>query len=174
MMAHPMRIEAIGEMDAQLFSIESQQAALAERKSQLVAAYKETSELRHILQAVASNWDRSIEVASSVNQERLQNLKYFQRKTQEYSVTLQGLKDTLSKNGAHSSIYHSTLKQLADHLQALEAQNNEKQAQLEGFQFIPPDITLAKAKIEEAAIQLLQLEEQIAGRVKALQLHEDV
>lgn len=147
---------------------------MSKRKAQIVAAYKETSELRQVLQRVAGNWDASLEANSKENHDRLQNLKYLDTKAKEYNATLQGLKDTLKKQGAHAGIYHGTLQTISEKLKTLESQNSEKQAQLEGFKQLPPDATLAKVKIDEAAAYLLQLEDAISRQVNQLQLHSDV
>lgn len=162
------------ELDAELFSVDMAETTLNKRKNQLSTSYRETAELRQILQRVASSWDGSLESGAKENQERLQNLKYLDTKAKEYSATLQSLKDALKKQGAHAGIYHSTLQQISDQLKVLESQNNDKQAQLEGFKQLPPDATLAKVKIEEAAAYLLQLEDSISRQVNQLQIHSDV
>lgn len=154
--------------------MDSAETALNKRKAQLSAAYKETAELRQVLQRVAGNWDSSLEVGAKESQDRLQNLKYLDTKAKEYNSTLHNLKETLKKQGAHSGIYHSTLQQISDQLKTIESQNNEKQAQLEGFKQLPPDAILAKVKIEEAAAYLLQLEDSISRQVNQLQIHSDV
>ena len=166
--------ESITLLDSELFLTNSAEAALSKRKNQLSAAYKETAELRQVLQRVASTWDASLEAGNKENQERLHNLKYLDTKAKEYNTTLQHLKDALKKQGAHSGIYHSTLQQISEQLKTLESANGEKQAQLEGFKQLPPDATLAKVKIEEAAAYLLQLEDSISRQVNQLQLHSDV
>lgn len=126
--------------------------------------------MRQLLQRLASNWDQELAGAAANNQERIQNIKYLETKTKEYSSTLQTLKDTLKRNGAQSSIYHGTLQQLHDSLAELETQNAEKQAQLDGFKQLPPDPSLAKLKIEEAAAYLLSLENKISQSVNSIQL----
>ena len=166
--------EALGELDTGLFSIETKNKELSERKNQLTASYKETSELRQLLQKIAVNWDQSIAEGATSFQEQRQTLKYLESKSKEYSSTLEALKSTMKQNGANASIYHGNLQQLHEQLERAEAQNNEKQAQLEGFKQLPADATLAKLKIEEAAAYLLQLEDQISKMVTQLQIHTDI
>jgi DNA repair exonuclease SbcCD ATPase subunit len=167
-------MEALGELDTGLFSIETKNKELSERKNQLTASYKETSELRQLLQKIAVNWDQSIAEGATSFQEQRQTLKYLESKSKEYSSTLEALKSTMKQNGANASIYHGNLQQLHEQLERAEAQNNEKQAQLEGFKQLPADATLAKLKIEEAAAYLLQLEDQISKMVTQLQIHTDI
>ena len=166
--------EALGDLDLQLFSLETNALTLAERKVQLTAAYKETSELRQFLQRLASVWKQQLQAGSVDHEERLNSLKYLDNKAREYSANLLGLKDTLKKTGAQPSLYHATLQQLHDQLEQIEADNNDKRTQLEGFKQVPPDASLATLKIEEASAYLVQLEEQIARQVNQLRLHSDV
>lgn len=161
-------------MDSKLFSMETKHKELTDRKNQLTVAYKETLELRQVLQKIAGNWDSSIAENSKTTQEKVQTLKYLESKSKEYSSTLQTLKDTMKQQGASPSIYHGSLQQLHEQLEKLESQNNEKQAQLDGFNKLPADATLAKLKIEEAAAHLLQLEDQISKQVTQLQIHTDI
>jgi hypothetical protein len=137
--------------------------------------YKETSEMRQLLQRIAEEWDRQLDgAAPTSNQERVQNLKYLEMKAKEYSSSLDTLKDTLKRNGAQPSLYHGTLQQLHDQLQELDSKNSDKQSHLDGFKQLPPDASLAKLKIEEAAAYLLKLEEQISLSVSRMQIHSDL
>eukprot|EP01113_Clastostelium_recurvatum_P043657 TRINITY_DN7259_c0_g1_i3.p1 TRINITY_DN7259_c0_g1~~TRINITY_DN7259_c0_g1_i3.p1 ORF type:complete len:327 (+),score=82.76 TRINITY_DN7259_c0_g1_i3:22-981(+) len=148
------------------------------RKSQ--DALKQLDKARHSL----SNITRTPVTAAST---RMAEAQYYQSKADEYQVTLEELQDVLSATGLYNeaetqvkspdmdpmddtfdpdplpALSHTRLTQLADKLVALQAQTAPHMQTLQSYRDLPPDLSLARVRIEEAKLELARLDEALAA-----------
>ena len=101
------------------------------------------------------------ENVSSTTESKIANIHYFQSKSSEYQSQLVQLKHTLQQSGFSPDIFHQTLIKLAQQLQDIKKSTEPKFAELNNYNNLPPDTTLAAVKLEEAKHQLVLLEEQL-------------
>lgn len=83
---------------------------------------------------------------------------FLQKKTRDYRSTIRQLTKELSSVGLESSISHDTLVKKSDNLKELKTRLQTIRNKLDSYHALPPDLTLARVKVEEARHQLAEIE----------------
>lgn len=79
----------------------------------------------------------------------------------EERKSIRHLEEKLRSSGVNSELYHSTLIRRSEELKASRETLHSLRAKLDSYQSLPPDLALAKVKVEEARRELAAIEEKI-------------
>jgi len=120
------------------------------------------------LQKSAMLFEEQRQSQEKVLENRKRNLEYLESKSEEYKETLQKFEENLKLSGNLTGIEHSTLVKLGKELADLTKTLESKIATLHSYHQLPPDISLARIKLEEARNKFFQLEEQLDRNLNEL------
>ncbi|PFX34385.1 HAUS augmin-like complex subunit 1 [Stylophora pistillata] len=99
-----------------------------------------------------------------------QETDFVKLKCKEYEKSNRELEEYQSKTQLDSSIYHGSLVKKAEEVRLIKAKMKPLKDKLEGYHSLPPDISQAKVKVEEAKGQLETLEKQLSVSIDTLHL----
>eukprot|EP01104_Vermistella_antarctica_P008644 TRINITY_DN2175_c0_g2_i1.p1 TRINITY_DN2175_c0_g2~~TRINITY_DN2175_c0_g2_i1.p1 ORF type:complete len:285 (+),score=53.30 TRINITY_DN2175_c0_g2_i1:235-1089(+) len=100
----------------------------------------------------------------------LRNVSYMDSKGKEYGATLNQLKTSLASSGVSADIYHSALVVVYEELQALQRRTEPKLAALQAYHDLPPDLSLAKVRLEDARKELSDVHAELANTIGQFQI----
>lgn len=160
---------------------------IAEQNQALSAAVDANTEEKRLLsrlvvktkkaQADASDLQRSLDglqdqIALQTPQlkKNTQETDFVKLKCKEYEKSNRELEGYQSKAQLDSSIYHNSLVKKAEEVRLIEEKMKPMKRKLEGYHSLPPDISQAKVKVEEAKMQLEMLEKQLSVSIDTLHL----
>ncbi|XP_013389907.1 HAUS augmin-like complex subunit 1 isoform X2 [Lingula anatina] len=95
---------------------------------------------------------------------------FLQSKAREYKGHIQKYQTTLSQSGMEPHLYHQALGKKAEELQQLKAKLGPLRLKLDGYHRLPPNISMAKVKIEEVKRDLAVLEAELAKRIDSMHM----
>ncbi|KAL3865759.1 hypothetical protein ACJMK2_043116 [Sinanodonta woodiana] len=96
--------------------------------------------------------------------------KFFHDKSRDYRGQIQQLQNHLDKIRADPSLYHQTIVKQAEELHALKEEIAPLKAKLDAYHSLPPDISLAKVKLEEIRQQVAALDAEITKRIDLMHM----
>jgi len=105
-----------------------------------------------------------------VMQKRLKDIEVLSTKSDKYRLQISEYEAQNKNTGYMDNISHEALLQTAEKLAEMKAELKPIRLKLEGYHSLPPDVALAKVKIEEAKRQLEQLENQLQSDIDVLGL----
>lgn len=160
---------------------------IAEQNQALSAAVDANTEEKRLLsrlvvktkkaQADASDLQRSLDglqdqIALQTPQlkKNAQETDFVKLKCKEYEKSNRELEGYQSKAQLDSSIYHNSLVKKAEEVRLIEEKMKPMKRKLEGYHSLPPDISQAKVKVEEAKMQLEMLEKQLSVSIDTIHL----
>ncbi|XP_065911751.1 HAUS augmin-like complex subunit 1 [Dysidea avara] len=100
-----------------------------------------------------------------VKEEKLQYVEFLKQKSEQYQSQINKMKEELSRNGYQSSLSHSSLLSVSQEISELRKQLNPLKEKISSFQNLPPDMSLARVKLEEARRELALLEDKLTNNV---------
>ncbi|KAI8507759.1 HAUS augmin-like complex subunit 1 [Branchiostoma belcheri] len=103
-------------------------------------------------------------------EKKAQTAVFLQSKAAEYRNSLRQLRGQLEASGVDPTLYHHKLVNQAEELDKKREKIAELRAQLDSYHSLPPDISLARVKIEEAKRELAGLEEEINRKLEMMTL----
>lgn len=83
---------------------------------------------------------------------------FLQQKSRNYRSTMKQLTKELSSAGVDSSVRHDTLVKKSENLQELKKRLQSVRTKLDSYHALPPDLLLARVKVEEAKQELADIE----------------
>jgi HAUS augmin-like complex subunit 1 len=145
------------------------QATLTARESKMQReSERREEELRHAIitqatqkQALAEFSQQLSAEAGSVNHQK-KNAEFFAKKSSQYQKLITSLKSELQQAGYSETLSHAALQQTSMEIEELQAKLEPLRAQLSSYQGLPPDLDLAKVKVEAARRQLVRLEVELS------------
>ncbi|KAK7089847.1 HAUS augmin-like complex subunit 1 [Littorina saxatilis] len=103
-------------------------------------------------------------------EKRQKEVSFLQSKIQEYAKLLSKLKDSVSRTGVDSSVFHESLVKRAQDLLKLEDELGPLKKKLQAYNELPPDISQAKLKLVELRRHLEHLEDELSKKIGSLKL----
>jgi len=150
-------------------SLAEAEQLLADLRRETVQAESMRSELQHLCAARDSIIrERRVEAETKKKQ-----MAYFDTKRKEYEQDTKEIERLLSQSGFDPSISHESLHALWDEITATDESIQPIQRQLDAFQQLPPDLTLARVRVAEAREHLNRLEDEFTQRIRGMQDEED-
>lgn len=86
---------------------------------------------------------------------------FLQKKARGYRTSIKQLTKELSSADVDASIHHETLVKNAENLQELKKRLHSTRSKLDSYHTLPPDLSLAKVKVEEAKQELAMIEAEL-------------
>jgi len=99
-----------------------------------------------------------------------QETEFVKLKCKEYEKTNKELEGYQNKAQLDSTIFHGSLVKKAEEVRAIKEKIKPIKDKLEGYHSLPPDISQARVKVEEAKMQLEMLEQQLSISIDTLHL----
>eukprot|EP01094_Clydonella_sp_ATCC50884_P011271 TRINITY_DN2107_c0_g1_i1.p1 TRINITY_DN2107_c0_g1~~TRINITY_DN2107_c0_g1_i1.p1 ORF type:complete len:263 (-),score=83.35 TRINITY_DN2107_c0_g1_i1:1151-1903(-) len=96
------------------------------------------------------------------------NLPYFVSKSKEYLRQINDMKGELQQSGARPHLLHHQLVAIADEIGELDAAMAPGKATLAAYKDLPPDISLARVKLEQEKQRLARLEQQLQEQITSM------
>ncbi|XP_020625872.1 HAUS augmin-like complex subunit 1 [Orbicella faveolata] len=160
---------------------------IAEQSQALFAAIDANTEEKRLLsrllvrtkkaKTTASDLQRSLDglqdqVALQTPQlkKNSQETEFVKLKCKEYAKLNKELEAYQSQVQLDSSIYHGSLVKKAEEVRLIKEKMKPIKSKLEGYHSLPPDISQARVKVEEAKMQLELLEKQLSISIDTLHL----
>jgi len=103
-------------------------------------------------------------------EEKASNMEFLRKKIEDYRETIEQRKKELSTAGVDPSIFHRTLLAKAEELRAQQEKLHAVKVKLDAYKALPPDVSLARVKVEEAKRELARLEKEIMDHIDPLHL----
>eukprot|EP00002_Diphylleia_rotans_P039008 TRINITY_DN8952_c0_g1_i2.p1 TRINITY_DN8952_c0_g1~~TRINITY_DN8952_c0_g1_i2.p1 ORF type:complete len:278 (+),score=73.17 TRINITY_DN8952_c0_g1_i2:51-884(+) len=120
------------------------------------------STLRHFKeQSISREQDR-------VGKEK--DVQYLDVKSREYLDRITTLKEALQRSGFQSDLQHSSLMEQSKSIQKQSEALSNQRKQLDSYSALPPDILLARVKIEESRRKVQELDREIGDKIESLDL----
>ncbi|XP_031566759.1 HAUS augmin-like complex subunit 1 [Actinia tenebrosa] len=135
---------------------------LAKTKSSLVKA--------NTLQRALETLEEQHTLQKPILDKRSQETGFLQSKAKEYQRIVKELEEYQKSLGLESSIFHENLVKKAEDINLLKEKSKPLKNKLESYQNLPPDLSLAKVKVEEAKRELARLEQQLSSNIDMLHI----
>ncbi|XP_072167164.1 HAUS augmin-like complex subunit 1 [Diadema setosum] len=103
-------------------------------------------------------------------EEKTRQAGFYHSKTKEYRNQLEVLEENLTESEVDPSVYHQSLVKLSEHLETLNSKLAPLRAKLESYNDLPPNVSLAKVKIEEAKRELASLEAELSRNIDMMHM----
>jgi hypothetical protein len=107
-------------------------------------------------------------VAGPARDERARSRSYLKGKRDEYKLSLQAIKEEISRSGITSSATHAALCALSAEALALKAQTQPLRSRVDAFSDLPADEALARLRVEQARARLAALAARFQAQVQQL------
>ncbi|KAK2138950.1 hypothetical protein LSH36_2191g00002 [Paralvinella palmiformis] len=130
-----------------------EEKVLSELLAKTKTAFLKDSMLKKTLQGLdddARQQDPEIE-------KKAKQAAFLRAKSKEYRKVINQLQEKLKSSGVDSTLYHSTLLRRSEELQTSRDKLHSLRAKLDSYQSLPPDLALAKVKVEEARRELVSI-----------------
>lgn len=138
--------------------------------SRLLSKTKAQLKLICCLRKVLENLDEQASLDLPDFEKKGKTTEFLRTKSKEYMQILETLKKELASSGAEPSIYHSTLMKKSEDLTKAKEKLHSLKAKLDSYHALPPDISLARVKIEEVKAELASLEAELAQCIDLMHL----
>jgi len=145
---------------------EERQASLSSLLEKTRAAVARLNKLSKTLEEYQS----SAEQRKQAVVERMSEVRYLQGKTAEAQATMQKLKEEISSSGVSTEITHSALIKLNAEWKAWHEKTGPLLESLKKYHQLPPDVTLAKIKIDDAKREVARLNQQISDALSRMNI----
>ncbi|XP_065060465.1 HAUS augmin-like complex subunit 1 isoform X1 [Rhopilema esculentum] len=131
---------------------------------------KEAISKKELLKELSESHELQMATEHPINEKRKKEMQFLKGKSEEYKAFIGDIQEINSKNGVSSDIHHDTLKQVHQELTEIQGQINAIKIRLSEFHSLPPDMSLARVKIEEARQELQKLESDLYNDLELLNL----
>ncbi|XP_048583757.1 HAUS augmin-like complex subunit 1 [Nematostella vectensis] len=103
---------------------------------------------------------------------RAQDTGFLHNKSKEYNRIVKQLEGTIKSVdlGLGRTIYHGYLVSQSEEVVGLQEERKPLKAKMDTYQSLPPDISLARVKVEEAKRELEKLEKQLSANINLLHI----
>ncbi|XP_033634493.1 HAUS augmin-like complex subunit 1 [Asterias rubens] len=91
-------------------------------------------------------------------------------KAREYTSQLHQLQAQLDQSSVEPSLYHQSLVKLSEELAALNTELAPLKSKLDSYHNLPPDVSLARVKIEEAKRELGRMEAELSRNIDLMRM----
>jgi len=144
-------------------SVERKKGVEMVNRTQVVI--QKLAELKHVMEQLE---ERSTIGRQTMNMRRA-DISYMKSKAAEYQQIVDANPpDALNQTENKQHFTHTELVHKAEELQGLQEMTSELQDKLSSFIDLPPDIALAKIKIEEAKNRLTDVQERLTQRLNGI------
>lgn len=135
--------------------------------------FSRTKEALMKVETLKRSLEQMNEEAKTVGPEMNKKMRqsgFLQNKTKDYSKQMQELKIELEKNGVDPTIYHQNLVKLAEELENIQNKIVPLKSKLDSYRSLPPNISLARVKIEEMRRELATVEAELSKNIDLMHL----
>ncbi|XP_022104709.1 HAUS augmin-like complex subunit 1 isoform X2 [Acanthaster planci] len=159
-------------MEMSKVAMETEEARQQEKRlseqlfSKTKAALIKCNTLRKALQAL----EEQAEFQGPELEKKNQQAGVLNSKAKEYQAQLHQLQMQLERNNVEPSLYHQSLVKLSEELVALNAKLAPLKSKLDSYHNLPPDISLAKVRIEEAKRELGKMEAELSRNIDMMHM----
>lgn len=115
-----------------------------------------------LLEAIIVRLEEQAAIEARQSVERDSRVAFLQQKSRHYAEQIRRLEAELTANGYQTSTTHSALQRRAQQVQDLREVGRPVEAALTRYQSLPPDLSLAGTKLEEARRELAALENSLS------------
>nr|XP_032809209.1 HAUS augmin-like complex subunit 1 isoform X2 [Petromyzon marinus] len=154
-------MQAISELKAEAEEVrvekEAEERLVKRLASKAAAAFTQQEQLKLDLARV----EQDAEVENAKKQRYLQLTDFLQRKSVDYRVQLKSAQVKLAASGVDPSLYHQSLVTKGEELTKLKKKVSTLKAELNVYKDLPPNVSLARIKIEEAKRELAALDKEL-------------
>ncbi|CAM9410245.1 unnamed protein product [Lampetra planeri] len=154
-------MQAISELKAEAEEVRVEKEAeerLVERLARkAAAAFTQQEQLKLDLARV----EQDAEVENAKKERHLQLTDFLQRKSVDYRVQIKSAQVKLAASGVDPSLYHQSLVTKGEELTKLKQKVSTLKAELNIYKDLPPNVSLARIKIEEAKRELAALDKEL-------------
>ncbi|XP_015132764.1 HAUS augmin-like complex subunit 1 isoform X1 [Gallus gallus] len=159
---------AISDRTLELHAAESKNKEMEQRlvnlKKKLTATLVLEKQLEKDLEKTKTHLE--IEVAKSEN--RLQNLQFLEDKSEDLKIRIKTAEEQLAASGLDQSLLHESLVSMSEKLAEMQEEMVHVKKKLEYYLDLPPNLSLARVKVEEAKRELNALEEEFSKQIEML------
>lgn len=133
---------------------------------------KTTAQMQQIaqLETMLENADKLSEELLPELEKKAKQAEFLQQKSREYRRTINQLQKELTAAHVEPSIYHGTLVKKSEGLKELKARLQTVQAKLDSYHALPPDLSLARVKVEETKQELANLEAELTQHIDLMHI----
>eukprot|EP00794_Sanderia_malayensis_P009813 gene9813-10820_t len=139
-------------------------------RQQLMNKFTAISNEKEAFERYFENLEQHALVQRPLAEKRRKETQFMKEKTKEYDALIQSLQESISQTELTDEIRHESLQQLSEELGEIRAQVKTLKTRLAGFHSLPPDMLLARVKVEEAKQELALLEKELYSDIQILNL----
>ena len=158
----------INEFSKELHSVKEQdiktEHAMKQQLQKMNKALVEYNSLKKACKAL----EEQVSLQEPVLKQRLRDTGFLNQKTLEYQRQLDQLQIYQKQAGSEPALYHKALEKKHENIVKLEEELKPLKSKLDTYHSLPPNISLAKVKLEEAKRQLESLEEQLTTNIDSM------
>ncbi|KXJ22669.1 HAUS augmin-like complex subunit 1 isoform X1 [Exaiptasia diaphana] len=136
--------------------------------SKLISKTKSALVQANSLQRTFESLEEQHTLHKPVLEKRSHETEFFHNKAKQYHKIVREAEEYQKSLRLESSIFHENLVKKSEDVNYLKEKSKPLKDKLEIYQDLPPDLSLAKVKVEEAKLQLARLEEQLSSNINML------
>ncbi|CAH1797389.1 unnamed protein product [Owenia fusiformis] len=161
---------ALSDISQQTLKIEEQRSREHQLFTQLSAKTKSAMlRTQSLNKAVEALREQKEHEAPHVSRKSKQ-LLFFRKKGGEYRKRIETSMQTLHQSGVDTSVLHQALLIKSKELEELKGSLEPLRARMSSYQSLPPDVPLAKVKLEELRREIETLERQLYQNIDTIHL----
>lgn len=112
--------------------------------------------------------EEQMSLQEPILKKRAEETGFFKRKSEDYQKRFEELQNYQKQAKFEPSLCHNALEKKYEDVLRLEDELKPMKSKLETYNSLPPDLSLAKVKLEEAKRELAALEEQLTKNIDSL------
>ncbi|CAB3984523.1 HAUS augmin-like complex subunit 1 [Paramuricea clavata] len=120
------------------------------------------------LKKACETLEEQISLQEPILKQRLRDTGFLNQKTGEYQRQLDQLLSYQKQANLEPALYHKALEKKYEDVVKLEEDLKPLKSKLDTYHSLPPDISLAKVRLEEARRELQSLEEQLTRNIDSM------
>uniref|UniRef100_A0A8C3L035 HAUS augmin like complex subunit 1 n=1 Tax=Chrysolophus pictus TaxID=9089 RepID=A0A8C3L035_CHRPC len=109
-----------------------------------------------------------LEIEEAKSESRLQNLQFLKDKSEDLRIRIKTAEKQLATSGLDQSLMHESLVNLSEKLDGMQREMVHVKRKLDCYLDLPPNLSLARVKVEEAKRELNALEVKFSKKIEML------
>uniref|UniRef100_A0A8C9FRX3 HAUS augmin-like complex subunit 1 n=1 Tax=Pavo cristatus TaxID=9049 RepID=A0A8C9FRX3_PAVCR len=159
---------AISDRSLELHAAESKNKEMEQKLLNLKKKMTATLMLEKQLEEDLEKAKTHLEIEGAKSESRCQNLQFLKDKSEDLRIRIKIAKEQLAATGLDQSLMHEPLVCLSEKLAGMQEEMEHLKKELECYLDLPPNLPLARVKVEEAKRELNALEEEFSKQIEML------
>eukprot|EP00112_Aurelia_sp_Birch-Aquarium-sp1_P012644 Seg2660.1 transcript_id=Seg2660.1/GoldUCD/mRNA.D3Y31 product="HAUS augmin-like complex subunit 1" protein_id=Seg2660.1/GoldUCD/D3Y31 len=167
---HSSYVLAMTDLTNQIEELSSEINVQGLKRRRLEGKIKGVADEKKFVERSSEVLEQQALIEKPLQEKRIKEVHFLKGKAKEYKAMIDNLESAINQTGVSEDLYHESLKEMYELLNEVRGEINSLKSRLSSFHSLPPDMSLARVKIEEAKQELKRLESELYKDIEVLNL----